>query len=74
MSKPAMRKGKPRSQENEVDDSETVDGHREGYDEVESVSSHHHHHRREPAGCLTASPEDVRRVRKEVMLEREQLQ
>ena len=42
-----------------------------GYEEVGRVSSHHNH-QREPAGRLTASPEEVRRARKEVKrLERE---
>lgn len=74
MSKPAMKKGKARSAENGVDESETVDhdGHRQGYEEAESTSSqHHHHHQRELAGGPTASPQDVRRTRKEVRLERE---
>ena len=35
MSKPAMRKGKARSVENGADDGETVDGHRQGYEEVD---------------------------------------
>ena len=42
-----------------------------GYEEVGRVSSRHNY-QREPVGHLTASPEDVRRARKEVKrLERE---
>ncbi|EDR00504.1 uncharacterized protein LACBIDRAFT_334125 [Laccaria bicolor S238N-H82] len=60
------KKGKARS----VDDGETVDGHGQGYEEVESVSSHAHH-QREPAG-VSASPEDVKRAKREARrLERE---
>ena len=72
MLKPATtKKGKARSAENGVDDGETVDGHGPGYEEVESVSSHQHH-QREPAGGVTASPEDAKRARREARrLERE---
>ena len=35
-----------------VDDGETVDGHGQRYDEVESFSFRHHHHQRELGGGL----------------------
>jgi hypothetical protein len=59
MSKPTMKKGKARSSENGVDDVETLDGHGQGYEELESVLSHQPH-QKEPAGGLTASPEDAK--------------
>ena len=65
MSMPALKKGEARSAENGVDDGETAGGHGRGYEEVGHVSSHHNH-QREPVGHLTASPEEVRRARKEV--------
>ena len=53
--KPAVKKWKAWSVEYGV----------EGYDEVESVSSHRHHHQREPGGGVTPCSEDVKRARKE---------
>ena len=71
MSMPALKKGEARSAENGVDDGEAAGGHGRGYEEAGGLSSHHSH-QSEPAGCLTASPEEVRRARKEVKrLERE---
>ena len=72
MLKPAVKQGKAWTVENGVYDGVMVDGHGQGYEEVEIVSSHHHHHWREPAGSVTASPEDAKRARKEARrLERE---
>ena len=67
MLKPTVKKGKVRSvQENGADDDETADGHEQGYNEVESVSSHHHHHHhRKTCWWCYSSPEDVKRVKKE---------
>ena len=68
---PALKKGEARSAENGVDDGETAGVRGRGYEGVGSVSSHHNH-QREPAGRLTASPEEARKARKEVKrLERE---
>ena len=73
--KPAVKNGKARSAEHGVDDGVTVDGQGRGMGRwrvFRSHHHHHHHHQMEPAGSVTATPENVRGARKEARgLERE---